>query len=121
LRLARVKERRDSLGEPRVSVAAHEESRKDISFSFLLRSVFPQLLPHDVRFPKEVVDLRDRLWEERNSPIHNPTRFGSDKASEMRQMLRFVGGLRDFLFREHAQPPSVDTTFRPRDPGTAQQ
>jgi hypothetical protein len=98
----RIKEHTDSFGKARLSLRAYEESRKDISLSFLLRSIFPLLVPTDVEFPKEAVDLCNKLRKRRNDAIHEAAALQDlESSGGMDEMLRAAGALLDFLVKNH--------------------
>jgi hypothetical protein len=95
---ARMREKKDNFNKIRVSVRAYEESKKDVPFSFMLRSIFPLLVPDDVAFPKDDADACNRLRKKRNEAVHDPTAFN---AQGLKEELQAVESLLRFLIANH--------------------
>ncbi len=97
-----IKIKKDTFGKKRLSLTAYDESRREISVSFLMKSILPLLVPDDIPYPSEHIDACNSLRKRRNNAIHQPENFSGSK-DQIRCELNSVDFMIDFLQSIHPQ------------------
>ncbi len=95
---ARITVNKDAYDKVRIKLATFLKSKKDTPLAFIMSSLFPLLVPDDVRFPQEAVDACNKLRQKRNAAIHEPATFDGRGIEEE---LEAVDVLLRFLVANH--------------------